>query len=129
MNRRSFLTASAMAAPLAASTLACSLDAGASAAPTISAKGAKKRNVLFVCCDDLTPRIGSFGDPVAKTPNFHRLSQLGVRFERNYCQYPLCAPSRTSLMTGLAPDTTQVWDLNTDFRDTIPHAVSLPQLF
>lgn len=118
-----------MAAPLAASTLAYSLDAGASAAPTISAKGAKKRNVLFVCCDDLTPRIRSFGDPVAKTPNLDRLSQLGVRFERNYCQYPLCAPSRTSLMTGLAPDTTRVWDLDTDFRDTIPDTVSLPQLF
>ena len=129
MNRRSFITASAMAAPLAASTLVRSLDAGASSAPTISRKSAKKSNVLFVCCDDLTPRIGSFGDRVAKTPNFHRLSQLGVRFERSYCQYPLCAPSRSSLMTGLAPDTTQVWDLSTDFRDTVPEAVSLPQLF
>jgi iduronate 2-sulfatase len=125
MDRRAFLAASAMAAPLAAATLAAS----PLQAPAIATGTTKKRNVLFICCDDLTPRIGSFGDPVAKTPSLDRLSHLGVRFERNYCQYPLCGPSRTSLMTGLAPDTTQVWDLKTDFRDTIPDAVTLPQLF
>ena len=129
MSRRSFLSASAMAAPLVANALATPLKASPLDAPATSTRGAKKRNVLFICCDDLTPRIGSFGDPVAKTPHLDRLSQLGVRFERNYCQYPLCGPSRDSLMTGLAPDTTQVWDLKTDFRDTIPEAVTLPQLF
>jgi iduronate 2-sulfatase len=120
LNRRSFLATGALAAPLAASAFAAS----APAAPR-----GNKRNVLFLCCDDLTPRIGSFGDPVAKTPNLDRLSALGVRFERNYCQYPLCGPSRDSLMTGLAPDTTRIYDLNTDFRDIHPNAVTLPQLF
>ncbi len=129
MNRRSFITTSAMVLPVVASTLASSLDARSVSAPAIATRATKKRNVLFICCDDLTPRIGSFGVPVVKTPNLDRLSQLGVRFERNYCQYPLCAPSRTSLMTGLAPDTTRVWDLDTDFRDTIPQTVTLPQLF
>ena len=130
MSRRAFIAAGSVAAPLAAAALAEPFPSGRSAAPAIVTRSATKPNVLFICCDDLTPRIGSFGDPVAKTPHLDRLAQLGVRFERNYCQYPLCAPSRTSLMTGLAPDTTKVWDLNTDFRRTLsPSVVTLPQLF
>ena len=129
ISRRAFIAASAAAVPLAAEALVTPFSEAAPLAPAIKKSDKKKRNVLFICCDDLTPRIGSFGDPVAKTPNLDRLAQLGVRFERDYCQYPLCAPSRTSLMTGMAPDTTRVWDLNTDLRDALPDAVTLPQLF
>lgn len=129
ITRRAFLATTAMAAPLAATTLPSEGRLVPSQAPAVARGGNRKRNVLFICCDDLTPRIGCFGTPVIRTPNLDRLGELGVRFERNYCQYPLCAPSRTSLMTGLAPDSTKVWDLNTDFRETISDAVTLPQLF
>lgn len=129
MTRRTFLTASALAAPAVATALASPALAtsGSPSAPMIN-KGKRRRNVLFIGTDDMCNRLGCYGVPV-KSPNLDRLAQSGVRFDHHYCQFPLCGPSRTSLMTGLAPDTTRCYDLNTDFRETIPQTVTLSQLF
>lgn len=129
MSRRTFLAASALAAPAAATALATTTAASSAplAVPSIN-KGARRRNILFMATDDMAARLGCYGVPV-KSPNLDRLAQSGVRFEHHYCQFPLCGPSRTSLMTGLAPDTTRCYDLATDFRETIPNTLTLTQLF
>ena len=85
--------------------------------------------MLFIAVDDLTSNIASYGDPIAKTPNFDRLAALGVQFNNAYCQLPLCNPSRASVLTGLRPDAIKVYDLDAHFRDELPNVTTLPQLF
>ena len=66
---------------------------------------AQQRNVLLIISDDLNTRIGPYIDIDDHTPNLDRLADEGIRFTRTYCQYPLCGPSRASLMSGLHPET------------------------
>jgi len=109
LTRRSFLS-SAAALPLAAQS--------------------PKPNVLFVAIDDLNDWISPLGGhPQARTPNFDRLAKRSVVFTNAHCNAPLCNPSRASLMAGLYPSTTGVYDNNQPWRqaEKLRDAVTLPQ--
>ncbi len=101
---------------------------GASA-PAVAQPSQARPNVLLIMADDLNDDVGTFGHPHVRTPNLDRLAARGVTFRRAYTQFPLCSPSRVSFLTGLRPDTTRVHDLQTDFRTSLPDAVTLPQMF
>ena len=92
-------------------------------------KEESRPNILFIPVDDLRPELGAYGDEFIKTPNINRLAEQGVTFTRAYCQQAVCNPSRASLLTGLRPDSLQVWDLHTSFRKNLPNVVTLPQFF
>ena len=116
--------------------LSTTLKAGTAAFTTgllpnlnLSAKTAGRYNVLFIMVDDLRPLLGCYGHPEMHTPNIDKLAQRSTLFNRAYCQFPVCNPSRASMLTGLRPETNGVRDNYADFRETVPDAVSLPQHF
>jgi len=96
-------------------------------ATKIIAQQKSKQNILFIAIDDLKPELGCYGNKIIKTPNIDRLAKMGTVFLSNYVQQAVCGPTRASLMTGMRPDITKIWDLKTQMRDMNPDIVTLPQ--
>ena len=85
-------------------------------------------NVLLIIFDDLRTEPGCYGGQ-AITPHIDRLAEEGIRFDRAYCQYPLCNPSRLSFLTGMRPNTLGVFNNEVKLKDVRPDLVTLPEYF
>ena len=121
-SRRSFIARSGAA-------IAATLAGGAHAAPAVHARK-RPLNVLFCMSDDMRPELACYGSRFkAHSPNIDKLAAQGVRFDRNFCQFPLCNPSRSSLFTGHPPHTTRVLGNRDSVRNLHPDWITLPQLF
>ena len=60
-------------------------------------------NILWITCEDMSPRLGCYGDPIAKTPNIDKLAEEGIRFTQAHSVSGVCSPSRAALITGMYP--------------------------
>ena len=81
----------------------------------------RRPNILLVMFDQLAPQsLPSYGHPVVKAPHLERLSAEGVLFESAYCNSPLCAPSRFSMMAGQLASRIGAWDNAAEFPASIP---------
>ena len=92
------------------------------------ARPARGYNVVMIVVDDLNTDLGCFGKQVI-TPNIDELAGRGTRFDRAYCQFPLCNPSRTSFLSGRGPETTGVLDNKTSPRLNLRGVAFLPEHF
>lgn len=86
-------------------------------------------NILFIAVDDLRPELGCYGAKQAKTPHIDKLAAKGMRFDRAYCQVPVCGASRASLMTGLLPTSKRFTDFAAWAEKDALNAATLPQVF
>ena len=107
--------------------LALTISAGA--VTFVYGQQKSRPNILFIAIDDLKPELGCYGSKTVQSPNIDKLAKQGTVFTSAYCQQAVCGPTRASLLTGLRPDRTKVWDLKTQLRDMVPDVVSLPQYF
>ena len=114
---------------LSQAILFCTVIGTCLACGPVQGSEVNRPNILFIAVDDLAPSLHCYGDLVARTPHIDKLAASGVRFDRAYNQLPLCNPTRASVMTGMRPDTIKVYDLDRHFREEVPDAVTLSQLF
>ena len=82
---------------------------------------ARRPNILFVMADQLAPQVlPAYGHARAQTPNLDRLAGGGVLFENAYCNFPLCAPARFSMLSGRLPSRIAAFDNAAEFPASVP---------
>jgi iduronate 2-sulfatase len=86
-------------------------------------------NILFIAVDDLRPELGCYGKTHIQSPNIDRLAAEGTRFDRSYCNIPVCGASRASLMTGLRPARNRFLTYFTWADEDAPGITTLPKHF
>lgn len=87
------------------------------------------RNVLFIVCDDLNTHVSPSGYSPIQTPTLAEFASESMTFQRAFCQYPVCGPSRASMLSGLYPQSTGILNNTVDIRTERPGTVSMPQYF
>lgn len=74
-------------------------------------------NIVLIVAEDMSPRVGAFGDAVAQTPNIDALAEQGVRYTQVFSASGVCAPNRSALITGVYPQALGTQHMRTVNRD------------
>ena len=129
-SRRSFLTKAAGAALVTALPSAAQQPVAKNESAAAVKDRKRPLNVLFFMSDDMRAELASYNSRFnVHSPNIDALGARGVRFDRNYCQFPLCNPSRSSLFTGHLPRETNVLGNTNAVVKEHPEWITLPHLF
>lgn len=116
-SRREFLKIAGAGA--AALSISQALQTAVAAAPS-----GKKPNILVIMSDEHNANVlGCYGDLIARTPNLDKLAARGVVFERNYCNSPLCVPSRLSFTAGRYVSQVSAWNNSCKLPENLPTAL------
>ncbi len=97
--------------------------------PAADAAPHAQPDVLFIISEDLATCLSCYGNPVCKTPNLDALAASGLRFDNAQCVFPLCNPTRSSLLSGLYPQTTKVFGNGQDWNEHLKPGTTLPEYF
>ena len=89
----------------------------------------EKPNILFIAVDDLRPELSCYGAGHIHSPHIDRLAAQGTRFDRSYCNIPVCGASRASLLTGLRPMRQRFLHYYDRAEELAPGITSLPMHF
>lgn len=92
-------------------------------------QSSEQPNILFIAVDDLRPELGCYGETHIHSPNIDRLASQGTRFDRSYCNIPVCGASRASLMTGLRPARNRFLTYYTWIDEDAPGVTTLSKHF
>jgi uncharacterized sulfatase len=82
------------------------LALGLAVVPASAADAPAQPNILWLTCEDINPHLGCYGDSYATTPNLDRLAARGLRYLNAWSCAPVCAPARTTIISGLYPPST-----------------------
>ncbi len=85
-------------------------------------------NILWITCEDMSARLGSYGDPLARTPHLDNLASEGIRFTNVYSVSGVCAPSRAALITGMYPTSFGAQHMRTLRRTASLDQITDPEL-
>ena len=99
MNRRDFINA------LGLGVASLAVSGGMGGRKFRGQSGKRRLNFLWISCEDISPDLGCYGDDYAHTPNLDRLARQGCRYTNAFVCFPVCAPTRSSIITGLHPGT------------------------
>ena len=94
-------------------------SSAAHAGPQASAPPAARPNIVWISNEDMSPRIGAYGDTLARTPVLDRLARQSIRFTRAFTTAPVCAPSRAAIITGMYQTTLGAQHMRTT-EDRVP---------
>jgi N-sulfoglucosamine sulfohydrolase len=107
------------AATLALLTVVSSIAGHARPAAQVPTAARARPNIIWISNEDMSPRLGVYGDSIARTPVLDRLARQSVRYTHAFTTAPVCAPSRAAIITGMYQTTIGAHHMRTT-EDRVP---------